>query len=177
MSSADRPIPMGVAGAAGLLFLVMIAAAWWRFSLVRTRSDALPREAWERVKERYPLPMDAAPAEALTPETAASLVEANPFSPQRRNVPPPSDQSSGGNASIAQAPPAPKFAYKGRVHLGARQRAVIEETTGGKTYFLEVGQEVAGFKVLDIDEKRVLLSDPQTHEEVAVSLTSAASPP
>ena len=73
-------------------------------------------------------------------------------------------------APVVSGPP--QFIYKGRINLGKKQRAVIEETTAKKTYFLEVGQAVAGFKVLDIQEKQVILSDPQTSKEVAVSLAS-----
>jgi hypothetical protein len=65
----------------------------------------------------------------------------------------------------------PKFVYKGRINVGSRQRAILEDAAARKTYFLEVGQAVAGFKVLDIAENRVVLSDPQTNQEVVVSLS------
>ncbi|MBI4341348.1 MAG: hypothetical protein HY598_03605 [Candidatus Omnitrophica bacterium] len=162
--------------AAAAVVLLLGAAAWWRLSVTSKDTAMLPRETWERVKEAYPIPSEA--PQALTPESqaAAALIDANPFSPQRDRAVSAADPSGQGALRFAPAAAEPQFAYKGRLQLGARQRAVMEETTAGKTYFLEVGQAVAGFKVLDIDEKRVLLSDPQTHEEVAVPLTSARSP-
>ncbi len=162
---------------AGMMVVIAAAASWWRLSLLHAPSAAVPRDRWERVQQEYPLPPDEMPTVTGAAEVAESLVAANPFSPERRRVPPQQPGEAGaGEASTPSTPPPPKFAYKGRVRLGARQRAVVEETVAHKTYFLEVGQEVAGFKVLDIDEKRVLLSDLQTHEEVVVSLTSTASP-
>jgi hypothetical protein len=60
--------------------------------------------------------------------------------------------------------------------MGTKQRAVLQDVTSQKTYFLQLGQEVAGFKVLDIAENRVLLSDPHTQEEVVVPITTKPSP-
>ena len=62
----------------------------------------------------------------------------------------------------------PQFLYKGHVDLGKRQRAIVAETTTGKTYFLEVGQEVAGFKVLDISRTEVVLSDVKTAQQIVI---------
>lgn len=162
---------------AGVTAALAAAVGWWRLSLLHAPPAAVPREPWERVQQEYPLPPEEMPRLSGGADVAESLVAANPFSPERRRAPPqPGEQGAGERLAAATPPPPPRFVYKGRVQLGARQRAVVEETTARKTYFLEVGQEVAGFKVLDIDEKRVLLSNLQTHEEVAVSLTSTASP-
>ena len=108
------------------------------------------------------------------PETVEAVVQANPFSPQRRFVPPPTTGGSAGAAS----PPIDKaqFLYKGQISVGKRQRAIMENTTTRKTHFLEVGQEVAGFKVLDIAQNQVVLSDLQLHEDVVVPLVTSAGP-
>lgn len=166
----------GVTAAALTLLTGAIAAAWWRVSVSRATADALPRETWERVKEAYPLPTEEPLIKGRTSERAATLIDVNPFSPLRGQAAFAVGQPGQGAVLSATAAAEPRFAYKGRVQLGARRRAVVEEMTAGKTYFLEVGQAVAGFKVLDIDEKRVLLSDPQTHEEVAVPLIPARAP-
>ena len=123
-----------------------------------------------------PGPMQEPPM--LSQEMADAVVRADPFSPQRRLVPPPATGGTGDREGSGDGgqPPQPAFTYKGRVHLGQRQRAIVEETTTRKTYFLEVGQEVAGFKVLDIAENQVVLSNLHTHEEVVVSLTTTALP-
>ena len=163
-----------------VVLAVLAVGAWgWHTSVFRTQPIEVKGESWDRVKETYPLPGEAPPrSPTVSPDLVEALVHANPFSPERRLNPPPLPDAteSGGASSAAKEPPAPKFAYKGGVNLGKRQRAIVEDTANHKTYFLEVGQEVAGFKVLDIAENRVVLSDPQTHEEVVVSLATTAPP-
>lgn len=159
---------------AACLLLVAAGSWWWQASVRRAPPREVAGESWERVKDEYPLA--AAPAEptGLVEQAAETALHANPFSPERRRVVVPQEgggQGEGGGAGSIPEPPTPQFAYKGRVVLGTRQRAVVEETGTHKTYFLEVGQEVAGFKVLDIAENRVVLSHLQTNEEVVVSLT------
>ena len=162
--------------AAGTLVVVAGFIGSWRLSIRHEPKNGLPKESWERVKEEYPLPDEQVSDVVVPTETFTDFLTANPFSPERRQLPPSSDQAAGPGSGEPVPPPAPKFIYKGRMQLGLRQRAILEDLSIGKTYFLEVGQGVANFKVLDIDEKRVLLSDPQTHEEVTVSLTSTAGP-
>ena len=60
--------------------------------------------------------------------------------------------------------------------MGNQQRAIVEEGASHKTYFLQVGQTVAGFKVLDIGQKQVVLSNLATQEELVVSLASLTAP-
>ena len=60
--------------------------------------------------------------------------------------------------------------------MGAVRRAIVEDAANKKTYFLQVGQEVAGFKVLDIDESQVILSDLNTQKQMVVSRSLATSP-
>ena len=162
---------------ASTLVIVAGFTGSWRLSIRREEKSGLPKESWERIKEEYPLPSERVSDVVIPTETFTAFLAANPFSPQRLQLPASSDGSGAASKEGTGAlPPVPKFAYKGRMQLGSRQRAILEDSSIGKTYFLEVGQGVANFKVLDIDEKRVLLSDPLTHEEVAVSLTSTANP-
>ena len=156
-----------VALAVGLV-AVMLMVWNWRAAVSHRQDTEVKPESWAHVKKRYPLVPDLAGAFALSPELVDRVVRANPFSASRRRV----QAAEAVQSAAPSAPPPPRFIYKGRVQLGTRERAVVEEVTAGKTYFLEVGQEVAGFKVLDIAENQVVLSDPQTHEEVAVSLAS-----
>ena len=155
--------------------LVLITAVVWRWQadVFRAPRDEVKRESWEGVKDTYPMPKENAEPPQLSSDLAESVVRANPFSPKRRLVP-----AAGGpsGSDAASKPATPRFLYKGRINLGQRQRAIVEETTAHKTYFLEVGQEVAGCKVLDIAENRVVLSDPQTRQEIIVSLTAPGSP-
>ena len=150
------------------LVVVMLLVWNWRAVVSRRQDKGVKPESWVHVKKKYPLVPDLAGTFALSPELVDRVVRANPFSALRRRAP----AVEAVQSVEPSAPPPPRFIYKGRVQLGTRERAVVEETTAGKTYFLEVGQEVAGFKVLDISENQVVLSDPLTNKEVAVSLTS-----
>lgn len=125
------------------------------------------------------MPQTAVPRSPVTSNTLEAVVLANPFSSKRRAAPVPSDSSeipADAAPGTPDAKPQPTFVYKGRIALGDRSRAIVEDRTTQKTYFVEVGQEVAGFKVLDMTENRVVLSDLQTRQEVVVSLTSSSPP-
>ena len=162
-----------------LAVLVSCAAAsawWWQQRVARTAGEiSVKGESWHRVKEEYPLPQESAETAILPKDVLEAIVKANPFSQKRRVAPPPESEEANGSSAGPAAPPAPKFAYKGGVNLGKRQRAIVEDIANHKTYFLEVGQEVAGFKVLDIDDKRVLLSDLRAKTELEVLLATTAS--
>jgi len=155
--------------------IVVAAGAWrWHASVARAPEREVAGESWERVTQDFPMAEPPAEPAGLAEQAAETVLKANPFSPERRRVPLPQGGAAageGGASGQPLEPQAPQFAFKGRVVLGTRQRAVVEETRTQKTYFLEVGQEVAGFKVLDIAENRVVLSHLQTNEEVVVSLT------
>ena len=155
--------------------VVMTATTWgWQARIFRARPMQVTGEPWEQVKDEYPLPHEIPPRVLFAPETAEAVVQANPFSPQRRFVPPPPTGGSDGAAS--PTPDEAQFLYKGQISVGKRQRAIMENTTTRKTHFLEVGQEVAGFKVLDITQNQVVLSNLHTHEDVVVPLVTSAGP-
>lgn len=159
--------------------LALIATgAWrWQVSVFRSvRSDShLQADTWEPVKTQYAIPPDPNPTPALSAELVDTVVSANPFSPQRRAAGLPGAPAEGGSGGGAVAA-SPKFVYKGRINVGSRQRAILEDATARKTYFLEVGQAVAGFKVLDIAENQVVLSDPHAQQELVVPLASKSGP-
>lgn len=161
--------------------VAMTGTWWWRVSVFRGTPVQVNRESWEHVKREYPFSEEVEAPQPLPKETLEAIVRANPFSPQRRPLTPErgggDGASGGGVAEGPEVPPQPQFVYKGRILVGQRPRAIVEDLTAKKTYFLEVGQAVAGFKVLDMTEKQVVLSDPQTHEDVVVSLTPASRQP
>ena len=160
----------------GSLVMTTAAAWWWRSTIFHEKRPPPAAAPWKHVQEQYPVPSEPAEAEKFSSEVFDAILAANPFSPDRSTKPAQGVLSSDGSAALVITPPAPKFVYKGLVKLGNRQRAIVEDITSRKTHFLEVGQEVAGFKVLDIAENRVVLSDPQTKEEIVVSVASKASP-
>ena len=156
--------------------LVLLTSWVWRGAIIRTPAPQAPKEPWQHVREQFPLPADPEDPPRLSKEMVEAVVQADPFSPDRGKQPIVSGGSSGGSAAVEPVVETPIFTYKGRISLGQRQRAILEHVQTKKTHFLEVGQEVAGFKLLDIQETRVILSDPQSHEEVTVPLTSKGKP-
>lgn len=163
-------------GLATVLVVITAMTLWWQIVVFRARAkpSGVTAEAWDEMKEAYPLPHDRTLAPTFSRAMADSVVEANPFSPQRRAVPPPTPAGSGDGPGPSIEPPRPKFIFKGQITVGKQLRGIVEDATTGKTLFLEVGQEVAGFKVLDISQRQVVLWDIQTQENVVVTLPSAA---
>ena len=153
-------------------FALCAAAAWSWQATVRARGGEATDEAWERVKRTYPIDETTPALPRLAPEVVTRVLSTNPFSEQRQPI---DEPATSGSAALPVT--APQFLYKGRINMGQRQRAIVEETGSHKTYFLEVGQAVAGFKVLDITENRVVLSNPVSQAEVVVSLNSASKDP
>ncbi|MBI2104252.1 MAG: hypothetical protein HYT90_01550 [Candidatus Omnitrophica bacterium] len=172
-TSAGPPVAL----AAGLA-MAAFAIVQWRATAVGTERVELAGEPWDRVREEFPIVSE--PSEGIPeadPAWLDAVLNANPFSPQRRPVGAEEAEPAAGSAGgAAGAPITPQFLYKGHVNLGKRQRAVVEETTTGKTYFLEVGQEVAGFKVLDMSPAQVVLSDIKTAQQIIIKLKAEAEP-
>ena len=157
---------------------VVTAGVWWgRMAQSESAGKVLfSEDPWKHVSKVYPLPEPPPPAGGLTAQALDAVVNANPFSATRRYVPPPVTGTGTPGDGQAGLPARPQLVFKGRINMGSRQRAIVEDAAAKKTYFLEVGQEVAGLKVLDITETQVLLSDPKTREEVALLLTSPGKP-
>jgi hypothetical protein len=158
--------------AAAFFWLAFAAAAWqWQ----RTTLDRLERpavqEPWEHVRERFPMEESIKPASTVSEAWLQVVTHANPFSSKRREVATPTQPDALQLSTSAPPPPPPAlFLYKGRVQMGSKQRAVLEDAAGKKTYFAEVGQTVAGHEVLEIDDERVVLLSQQTGETLTVAL-------
>ena len=169
--SSGPSVPLTV-----VLAALAVGAWWWRAAVLQRQPTGLERDPWEHVRARYPHLEEDTAAASLSAEVFDAVVRANPFSSKRRAVPPPEASGEEGSEVAASEPGKPQFSYKGRIALGSRQRAIVEDLSAKKTHFLEVGQEVAGFKVLDIEESRVLLSDLRTNEEVVLPIVTSSSP-
>ena len=173
-----RASPLSALALALSLGMCAVAVWRWQAAVFRTPRLTVATEPWDQVRRDYPMPDSAPEAPVLSDETLQEVVRANPFSPERRHAAAaPGDSGEGSGGSAAAQAPEPIFLYKGRINLGQRQRAIMEDLAAKKTYFLEVGQEVAKFKVLDITEDQVVLSDPQTGEPVVVPLSSKKDEP
>jgi hypothetical protein len=174
MSSSAGPAlrtTTALALASGLAGIALIT--WhWQGRVTQTRRADWTGEPWDRVRDAYPMLSDPPALAAVSKELMEGMVRANPFSSKRRLVTPAIGMEPDGQAAGPVKPPPPVFMFKGRVKLGQRVRAIVQEIGSQKTYFLEVGQAVAGFKVLDIAENRVVLSDPISNEAIDVSLIS-----
>lgn len=155
---------------------VLVGSWGWRHAVIKAVPPAVPKESWEHVREQFPMPPDPSEPGRLTKETVDAVLQADPFLPDRGKQPVVSGAQPGNTESGPATVETPTFAYKGRIALGQRQRAILEQLQTHKTHFLEVGQEVAGFKLLDIQDDRVILSDPQTHEEISILLSSKRKP-
>ncbi len=165
--------------APSLMLGLMVAIAWrWHAVVFRSMpaetSPPRPARAAAPVMALFEEPEEVP---AVSRAVIESVVRANPFSSERGTRPPASTEAAAREsaAKAAKEPAAPQFAYKGRIDVGQRRRAIVEDLATRKTYFLEVGQSVAGFKVLDITERQVVLSHPQTNEAVVVSSTTASA--
>ena len=174
MAGTPRPSLLSASTLAFGMGVCALGAWSWQAKVLRAPRLELGAEPWDQVKHAYPIPDNVPDVSTLSTDTVEAILRANPFSPQRRQLPATSG-SEVGSGPTAVEPPKPMFIYKGRINLGQRQRAIMEDVATKKTYFLEVGQEVATFKVLDITESQVLLSDPQTSEPVVVPLSSKNS--
>lgn len=169
---------VGTAVVLATVLAMLTLGVWsWQRSVFRSQQADVKTDPWKKVESDYPITQELPPVPKLSVERVDAVIRANPFSPARRSAAQPTE---GGPASAGQAvveePDVAQFVYKGRINLGNRQRAIVEDTGSHKTYFLEVGQAVAGFKVLDIAENRVVLLDPSTNQEVVVSMATPSSP-
>ena len=52
----------------------------------------------------------------------------------------------------------PLFLYKGKIASGSRSVVLIEQTRSGETLMVSQGEQVDGYKVLDISDTKVILS-------------------
>ncbi len=163
--------------AVAILLAVLTLGVWsWQRSVFHSRQADVKADPWKKVESDYPITQELPAVSRVSAETVDAVIRANPFSPARRAVSPPSGGEPGAGGAAVRQPDAAKFVYKGRINLGNRQRAIVEDSAAHKTYFLEVGQAVAGFKVLDIAENRVVLLDSSTNEEVVVSVARPPNP-
>jgi len=173
-----RESSVTMASAFPLVMGLLLLGVWsWRSGISRVPPGVMSEPgSVEPAQAQFPMPQETVAPGLLAPEVLERILEAHPFSPLRRQTRQAPEASPAVGSRQAAAVPRPAWVYKGRVRLGQRERAILEETGSGKTHFLEVGQEVAGYKVLDIAESRVLLSDEQTDETIAVSLASGTTP-
>src|SRR3989338_9136504 len=119
-----------------------------------------------------PCPLSLRIPSETTAETWQGLLRANPFSRARRHVSPPAAEAPTGTP---EKPLPPQFVFKGRVSMGTKQRGILEDRRQKKTHFVQVGQDVLGFRVVEIAEDRIVLSDVKTNERVDIPLASKAA--
>ena len=158
------------------LLLVLVA------TLVATRQQqaqdahrnvgALPRTPEERELERI-FPVTPLSLEALQRTedftTYTPLLEHDPF--VRIQTAP---SAQGAAPAPAETPVESQLLFRGRAVLGKRQVAVIEVESSHETLFVGIGQDVEGFKVIDIAEDRVVLSK-SPDQQVTLRLADEAT--
>ncbi|MBI4354123.1 MAG: hypothetical protein HY595_02690 [Candidatus Omnitrophica bacterium] len=164
----DSPVESIVAT---IVCVTLAFMAWqWQQAIRRRQPPLVVAEHWEHVKELFPTPEALESPSATDPETLQRVVQVNPFSRQRRHVSKPAEETA------AEEKPLPvSFVFKGRVVMGAKQRGILEDRRQKKTVFVQAGQEVSGFQVVDIKEEEMVLLNLETKEELHVPLASKAS--
>lgn len=162
--SADQTTALAV-----FLSVIAIGAWGWQKTVADSHSLEVKPEAWEQVKKHFPIPEELGATPKIASQSLEQIITANPFSPMRRQKP---TESSTDVSQKVPEPPKAKLIYKGRVVLGNRQRAILEDETTRKTHFLEIGQIVSGFKLLDIAEDQVIVSEESTGQSTILTLTS-----
>jgi len=58
----------------------------------------------------------------------------------------------------------PVFVYKGKIVTGKRLVVIIEQTRLGETFMVSTGENIDGYKVLDITDTEVILSKKGTED-------------
>ena len=159
---------------AGLVIGIAALAGFWQADVARHSATSAAVESWQQVRERFPMPPETMPMAEPPTDLSQTIVHANPFSPSRQ-PPATTATSSSGQPTPLPLPPA-QFVYKGRIMMSQTPRAILEDATAKKTYFVQTGQEVAGCKVSDIQERQVLLMNLATQESVVVPLAKNAAP-
>ncbi|MBI1991722.1 MAG: hypothetical protein HYS71_00580 [Candidatus Omnitrophica bacterium] len=158
------------------VLVAVTAASWgWQRGIVRAAPVEVREEGWKRVKDEYPLASANQPPVSFSSATAEAVARANPFSPTRRVVPRPISEGTGTEEGWEETGEflTPRLIYRGQIRVGQSLRAIMEDAATKKTHFLEVGQEVAGFKVLDMTQRQVIVWNFKTQEEVVVPLVSS----
>ena len=173
-SETTTPIPWDTIALAIVLACVAAGTWQWQHHVRAGRKAPALTEPWKHVREQFSMPSSTDEAMTAPDVNLDVILKANPFSAKRREEPP-KPAAGGAQGGQAEAKAQPKFVYKGRVTMGPKQRAVLEDVTSKKTHFLQVGQEVAGFRVLDIGETQVVLSNPNSPEPLTLSLTPKAA--
>lgn len=159
--------------ATSMVLAGLALGAWvWQDHVRQTQPKPVVTEPWQQITQQLPMPTALDAPSTVTTESLQAVVKANPFSPLRRLAP----KSAASEAAAPVKPPTPVFAYKGRVVMGTKQRGILEDAQQKKTFFVQVGQDVAGFHVEDIAEDHVVLVNLQTKETVNVPLASKTAP-
>jgi hypothetical protein len=101
-------------------------------------------------------PVPAATPLATQPLDRLSVTRERPlFSPTRRPPPPP---PAVAEAPAPAPPPPPDVALFGIVMDGARARAVIRANPAAKVTRVEIGDDVGGWKVAQIEGRKLVLA-------------------
>jgi hypothetical protein len=151
---------------------ILSVAAWQWYASTKTQPPvSLETQKWELVRERFPMPDRSGELSGAKAVALESMVSSDPFSPMRgQATQQASEENTQTTATNLPEPQHAKFVYKGRILMGNSERAILEDLTTGKTYFLQVGQEVEGHKVLDILDTAVVLLPVFSKEPITLNL-------
>jgi hypothetical protein len=100
----------------------------------------------------------ATPLAAQSLESLSATRDRPLFSPTRRPPPPPPPPVVAEQAPPPPPPPPPDVALFGIVMDGTTARAVIRAGAAGKVTNVEIGDDVGGWKVAQIEGKKLVLA-------------------
>src|SRR3989338_11156518 len=109
---------------AAVLSLIMLTTWRWHTVVFQTKPASISSdEAWENIKDAYPMPNDIQQVSKISTDSVEALVDANPFSQKRHSVSPTGGAEGEKNGGATTEPGTPVLIYRGRINLGKRQRA------------------------------------------------------
>ena len=142
-----------------VLLATLVATRHQQVEDVYQQLIVMPRPSAE-AQLRNIFPVEPLALEALQRTTDMAvytpLIDQDPFVRVKTAAP---DDHTAASTEPA-VPTSSELVFRGRVVLGGRQVAVVEVVNSHETLFVGVGQSLDGWKVVDIDEERVVLSKP-----------------
>ncbi|MCP1337874.1 hypothetical protein [Futiania mangrovi] len=148
----------------------LAALAGIAFAAVALQLSArpLPEVTGGRTEPAVPATMAVRPARPNPPDLSqfAALEQRPPFSPDRRpprDMPPPPPPIPKSEPSVVERLEARLI---GIMTDGDERFAILAPTRGSATEFLRRGQEIEGWTVEEIEERRVILRKGAEREEV-----------
>ncbi len=154
---------------AALSLLLSSAAGKRSEGQIGAKEQALKESLAQAAQRKFLLPqkLDMDRVQNIAPFSYyEGVLKRSPFFRVRRPEPGRKASTITPFAPVEEA--APKFIYKGRISSGKRLVVIIGQTRSGEVVMVSRGDNVGGYKVLDITDTEVILSK-EGEENVVLS--------